>query len=66
MNGLEMVKCKKFTTKYVPNNNHTENLVNFPVTGVFHLPQGYSLIIILCSTEVINGLTISIPSTTTS
>ena len=31
-NKLEMVKCEKFTYKYVPN-KHMEKSVNFPVKG---------------------------------
>ena len=32
-NKLEMVKCAKFTYKYVPN-KHMEKSINFPVKGL--------------------------------
>ena len=32
-NKLEMVKCEKFTYKYVPN-KHMEKSINFPVKGL--------------------------------
>ena len=33
-NKLEMVKCEKFTNKYVPN-KHTEKSVNFPIAALY-------------------------------
>ena len=41
-NKFEMVKCEKFTNKYVPN-KHTEKSVNFPVTNlIISNPKGSS------------------------
>lgn len=40
--------------------------IYFLACDVFHLSQGYGFIIMLCSTEVIDGLTLSIPSVTPS
>ena len=40
--------------------------IYFLACDVFHLSQGYGFIMMLCSTEVIDGLTLSIPSVTPS